>query len=202
MSDNEPKLREEKTFLLIKPDGVRRGLIGEIMHRIEKVGLKIVALKMVQADKEKIDGFYPRDEAWINRLGEKTLKTYNKFGWDPQAELGTDKPEEIGPMVRSWLVDFMASAPVTPMVVQGVHAVSMVRKIVGETMPADAELGSIRGDYSTDSAAIANREKRAVYNIVHATETEEEAANEMSIWFNENEISDYRRTDDEVFSTN
>jgi nucleoside-diphosphate kinase len=200
MSDKEPKLREEKTFLLIKPDGVRRGLIGEIIHRIEKVGLKIVALKMVHANKDKIDGFYPKEEAWINRLGEKTLKTYNKFGWDPLAELGTDKPEEIGPMVRGWLVDFMASAPVTPMVVQGVHAVTMVRKIVGETMPADAELGSIRGDYSTDSAAIANREKRAVYNIVHATETEEEAAKEMSIWFDKEEISEYRRTDDEVFS--
>lgn len=192
-------LHEERTFLMIKPDGVRRGFVGEIIRRIERVGLKIVGLKLVHASKEKVDGFYPKDPKWVNRLGEKTLATYEKYGWDPVKELGTDKAEEIGPMVRGWLIDFMASAPVVPMVIEGVHAVPMIRKLIGETMPSNAELGSIRGDFSTDSAAAANREKRAVYNIIHATETEEEADQEMHYWFDDSELHSYRRTDDEVF---
>ncbi len=190
--------KQEITFLMIKPDGVRRGLIGEIIKRIERVGLKIVALKMTQASREKVSGFYPTDERWIARLGEKTLATYAKFGYDPIKELGTDKAEEIGPMVRTWLLDFMTSAPVVPMAIQGVHAVDKVRKMIGDTMPTNADFGTIRGDFSFDSAAAANRDKRAVFNIVHATETQEEAATEIAYWFTKEELGSYRRADEEV----
>jgi len=190
--------KDELTFLMIKPDGVRRGFIGEIIRRIERAGLKIIALKMVQATREEINGFYPKDEKWISRLGEKTLATYEKYGYDPVKELGTDKPKEIGRMVREWLLDFMTSAPVVPMSIKGIHAVGKVRKLAGDTMPANAEFGTIRGDLSVDSAAAANRDKRAVFNLVHATETQEEAEKEMKYWFDEGELTDYRRSDDEV----
>lgn len=190
--------KNEITFLMIKPDGVRRGLIGDIIHRIERTGLKIVALRMIHATREKIDGFYPKDEKWIARLGEKTLAVYQKYGYDPIKELGTDRPEKIGIMVRQWLLDFMTSAPVVPMAVKGIHAVDKVRRLAGDTMPTNAGLGSIRGDFSVDSAAAANRDKRAVFNLVHATETQEEANKEMNYWFDESELTDYRRSDDEV----
>lgn len=191
--------KAEKTFLMIKPDGVRRGLTGEIIRRIEQVGLKVVGLKLYQPSVKQVDDHYPKDEAWITRLGQKTLTAYEKFGYDAKRELGTDRAEKIGPMVREWLINFMTSGPVVVMVVQGVHAVNMVRKLAGPTMPADAELGTIRGDFAVDSAAAANRDKRAVFNLVHASETAEEAEHETEHWFGKEAIYDYDRTDDAVF---
>lgn len=191
--------REEKTFLMIKPDGVRRGLTGEIIRRVEQVGLKIVGLKMYTPTEKQVDDHYPKDEAWITRLGQKTLATYEKFGYDSVKELGTNNAEQVGPMIRQWLIDFMTSGPVVIMAIKGVHAVEMVRKLAGPTMPADAELGTIRGDFSVDSAAAANREKRAVFNIVHASETESEAEYETKHWFGVEKDNNYDRTDDAVY---
>lgn len=191
--------REELTFLMVKPDGVKRGLVGEITRRVERVGLKVVGVRMIKPSAKEVDDHYPKEKGWVTRLGEKTLATYQKFGYDAKKELGTDQAEEIGPMVRKWLLEFMTSAPVVVMAIKGVHAVTMVRKLAGATMPSDASLGTIRGDFSVDSAAVANREKRAVYNLVHASETEEEAEHEIKHWFGREPIHDYQRTDDEVF---
>jgi nucleoside-diphosphate kinase len=190
--------KEEKTCLLIKPDGVRRGLIGEIIRRIEQRNLKIVALSMVWATREKIDGHYPRDEKWLTRIGEKTLATYQKYGLDCQKELGTDDKKKIGEMVRGWLIDYMCSGPIVKMVIQGVHAVDMVRKMVGNTCPNLAEMGTIRGDYSVDSPAAANRDKRAIHNIVHASETPQEAEHEINYWFKKEEIYHYKISEEEM----
>lgn len=184
---------------MIKPDGVRRGLTGEIIRRIEQVGLKVVALEMQRPSHKQVDDHYPKSKTWIHRLGEKTLATYEKYGFDAQKELGTSDAGKIGPMVRKWLIEFMTSAPVAVLAIKGVHAVAMVRKLAGNTMPSDAPLGTIRGDFSVDSAAVANREKRSVYNLVHASETEEEAKHEIKHWFGKSVIHDYTRTDDEVF---
>jgi len=190
--------KEEKTFLLIKPDGVARGLIGEIIRRIEQRGLKIVGLKMFQATREQINGHYPKDEKWINRLGEKTLTTYEKYGYDAIKELGTNETLKIGKMVRSWLVDFMTSGPMIKVVIKGVHAIDMMRKLGGNTMPAMAEMGTIRGDFSVDSAALANREKRAVRNLLHMSEDQKEAEHELQFWFGADEIHDYERSDEKI----
>ena len=192
------KFHEEKTLVLIKPDGVKRGLIGEIVRRIEQRGLKIIALKMFQATREQIDNHYPKDPKWVSRLGEKTLGTYGKYGLNPIKELGTDKADEIGKMVRGWVIDFMVSGPLVKMAVQGVHAVDMVRKICGNTLPNLAEMGTIRGDYSVDSPALANAGKRGVHNIVHASETPEEAAHELKFWFLPEEIHEYKRAEEDV----
>jgi nucleoside-diphosphate kinase len=185
--------KEEKTYIMIKPDGVRKGLIGEIIKRLEQRDLKIVALEMFQPTKTQIDGHYPKTEAWITRLGEKTTNTYEKYGYDLMKDFGTKDKLKIGKEVRIWLLDFMTSAPLVRMVVQGVHAVDMVRKIVGPTIPAMAEMGTIRGDYSCDSPALANKEKRAVANLVHASETAEEAAHEIEFWFGKSPIFSYKR---------
>jgi nucleoside-diphosphate kinase len=186
--------KEEKTFLMIKPDGVRKGLIGEIIRRIEQRDLKIVALEMFMPTREQIDEHYPEDEKWITRLGEKTANTYQKYGYDLMQDYGTTDLLVIGKNVRGWLVDFMISAPMVRMVVQGLHAVDMVRKIVGPTLPFMAEMGTIRGDFSVDSPALANKEKRAVMNLVHASETPDEALHEIKHWFGEQDsIFQYKR---------
>lgn len=191
-------MKTEKTLVIIKPDGVKRGLIGEIVRRIEQRGLKIIALKMFIAARQQIDEHYPKDPNWVRRLGEKSLKTYEKYGLDPVKELGTDDADKIGKMVRNWLIDFMTSGPMVKMVVQGVHAVDMVRKLCGNTLPNLAEMGTIRGDYSVDSAALANAGKRAVHNIVHASETPEEAAHELEYWFSPEEIYEYKRAEEDI----
>lgn len=190
--------KQEKTCVLIKPDGVKRGLIGEIIRRIEQRGLKVIALSMIWATREQIDRHYPKDEKWIRRLGEKTLLTYEKYNIDPVKELGTADPYKIGQMVRGWLIDYMTSGPLVKMIVQGVHAVDMVRKIAGNTCPNLAEMGTIRGDYSVDSPAAANRDKRAIHNIVHASETPEEAEHEIKLWFKDEEIHEYKISEEEI----
>lgn len=178
---------------MIKPDGVRKGLTGEIIKRLEQRDMKIVALEMFQPTKAQIDAHYPKDEKWITRLGEKTFATYKKYDYDLKADFGTEDLLKVGKEVRKWLVEFMVSAPMVRMVVEGLHAVDMVRKIVGPTMPYLAELGTIRGDYSCDSPALANKEKRAVQNLVHASETPEEAKHEIEFWFGKSPIHAYKR---------
>ncbi len=186
--------KEEQTFVMLKPDAVRKGLTGEIIRRFEQRDLKIVALEMFQPTRDQIDEHYPKDEAWVRRLGQKTLGTYAKYGFNAKDELGMDDEHAIGKEVRKWLVDFMVSAPLVRMVVQGIHAVDVVRKIVGPTFGYQAEVGTIRGDYSIDSPLLANKEKRAVMNLVHASETPEEAKHEIEHWFGKNpKIYNYKR---------
>ncbi|MFA6253442.1 MAG: nucleoside-diphosphate kinase [Patescibacteria group bacterium] len=189
--------KKERTYVMIKPDGVKKGLIGEVIRRFEQRDLKVVALEMFQPTKDQINDHYPKDEAWIRRLGQKTLTTYNKYGIDAKKELGTDDDFELGKMVRGWVIDYMTSAPLVRMVVEGVHSVDMVRKICGVTIPSMADMGTIRGDYSADSPAVANTEHRAVMNLVHASETPQEAEHEIKHWFGDRKvIFDYTRFTD------
>jgi len=189
--------KKEQTYVMVKPDGVKKGLIGEVISRFEQRDLKVVALEMFQPTKEQIDEHYPKDEKWIRRVGQKTLSTYEKYGLSAMEELGVEDDLEIGNLVRGWLVDYMTSAPLVRMVVEGVHAVDMVRKICGATLPYLADMGTLRGDYSADSPAIANAEKRAVMNLIHASETPEEAQHEIKHWFGGRDaIFDYKRFTD------
>ncbi len=192
------KFKAERTFAIIKPDGVKRGLAGEIIRRIEQRGLKIIACEMVTPSRAQADRHYPKDAKWIKRIGEKTMATYAKYNIDPKKHIGTDDLEKIGRIVREWILDYMTSGPIVKMVVEGVHAIDMVRKLTGATIPASAELGSIRGDFSADSPVVANTAKRAVYNLIHASETPEEAAHEIALWFKPADIHDYRRTEEEL----
>lgn len=198
MSPGASHPRQEKTVVIIKPDGVKRGLMGEIISRIERRGLKIIAISMIKPSRGQINEHYPKDAAWIKRLGEKSLATYAKYGWDPKKEMGTDDPVKIGEAVRGWILDFMTSGPLVKMIVEGIHSVDMARKLVGNTIPALAEMGTIRGDYSVDSAALANKDQRPVHNLVHASETPEEAKHELEFWFSPEEIYEYKRAEEDI----
>lgn len=191
-------IKEEKTLVLVKPDGVKRGLIGEVLHRIERRGLKVIALKMVQVDRKHLESHFPQAEAWVERLGQKTLKTFTEYGIDPVKAQGTDDPKEIGKMVKESLFEYMMSGPIVAIVIQGIHAIDMIRKLAGHTLPVFAEMGTIRGDYSVDSPSVANVERRAIHNIMHASENPEEANNEISLWFTPQEIHAYKRAEEDI----
>ena len=179
--------------MMIKPDGVKKGLIGEIIKRFEQRDLKVVALEMFQPTFDEMDSHYPKDPAWIRRLGQNTIATYEKYQLDISQDFESTDPEKLGPEIRKWLVDYMLSAPLVKMVVEGTHAVDMVRKICGPTLPYLADMGTIRGDFSVDSPALANAEKRAVANILHASETPEEAQHEIEHWVEKDAIHSYKR---------
>jgi nucleoside-diphosphate kinase len=192
------ELKEEKTVLLVKPDGVKRGLVGEVLNRIERRGLKIIALKMLVASREKAKGHYPGTDGWLTCIGNKTLESYAKYDKDPIKEVGTSDPLEIGKMVNEFNIDYLTSGPMVAVLISGLHAVDMVRKIVGSTFPSKAEMGTIRGDYSVDSSTLANADKRAVHNIVHASGDQIEAKHEIVYWFTPEEIHNYKRTEEDI----
>src|SRR5205823_3325022 len=156
------------------------------------------ALKMVAVDRAHLERHFPGDDEWMGRLGDKGLKTFADYNLDIKELLGTDDRMEIGKRVKESLFAYMTSGPIVAMVVEGLHAIDMVRKIAGHTLPMLAEMGTIRGDFSVDRPAIANTEGRAVYNIMHASETDKEAANEIDLWFKPEDLHDYKRAEEDV----
>lgn len=182
------EMLEEATLLLIKPDGVERGLTGAIIDRFERVGLQVTAIKKVRPSKEQVLGHFPTDQDWLIGMGNKTLETYAKYGADPIEELGTDSPLEIGQRIFEWNKEYLGSGPVVAIALSGLHAVDVVRKLIGDTLPFRAAPGTIRGDYASTSPAFANAAQQAVKNLVHASGTIEEAKNELRNWFDDDEL--------------
>ncbi len=181
-------MQKERTLVIIKPDGVQRSLIGEIIKRFERVGLKLVALKMIIPEKEQVEKHYLVDPNWKKNVGEKAIEAYKKKGMEPP----TENPEEAGEKVLEGLKKYMTSGPVVAMVLQGAHACAIVRKLVGGTEPLSSDVGTIRGDFVLDSYQMADTDGRAVRNLIHASGNPEEAEKEIPVWFNENEILNYR----------
>lgn len=197
---NADSIKQERTLVLLKPDAVARGLVGEILLRFERAGLKIVAMKMVHPSAENAAGHYNGPDAWIAGMGQKTLDSFQEFGLDVQQELGTTDPLEIGHMVRGWLIDYVSSGPIVAMVLEGVHAVKAVRRLIGFTIPSRAEPGTIRGDFAIDSNTISSMEKRSTKNLIHASGDTDEAAQEIAYWFTPEEIYSYKRAgEDSMF---
>ncbi len=187
----------EQTVVLIKPDGVKRGLIGEVLRRFERVGMKIVAMKMVEvSDELLIKHYQSNNPQTLKRWGEKTLKTYTQYGKNAKKELGTDDPMTLGKMVNKWLFDYVKSGPIVAVLLEGKHAVENAVAQVGPTMPVHSPAGTIRGDFSTDSAAYANDEKRGVMNLVHISSSVEEANLEKILWFSASDIHPYKRVEE------
>lgn len=178
----------ETVVVLIKPDGVARNLIGEVVRRFEQANLKVVGLKMLKAPFDILDKHYNNEEEYVTSLGKKTLKSYEDYGKDAGEEIGTTDAYEIGKMVRKWLMDYVGGGPIVAIVLGGRHAVAKARSIAGPTMPVDAPPGTIRGDLATDSPTYANLEKRGVHNLLHVSGTPEEAEFEVKLWFREEEL--------------
>jgi nucleoside-diphosphate kinase len=183
----------EKTLVILKPDAVQRGIVGEIISRFEKAGLKIAGAKMFVPSKDLANQHYPRDrKEFIAGIGQRTKDGYQELGLDVKKQFGSDDPHRIGLDVHSWLVDFISSGPVMALVLEAPHAISVVRKIVGSTAPAGAAPGTIRGDYSFDSPSLANASNRPIINLVHASGNAQEAEYEVGLWFKSGELFDYK----------
>lgn len=189
----------EQTLIVYKPDALARGLVGEILQRFERVGLKIVGMKMMRVSKILADKHYPASrETFINGMGKKTLENYLSLGIDPVKEFGSDDPHVIGLAIREWLVTMITADPVIAVVLEGPHAVELVRKMVGHTLPLASAPGTIRGDYSFDSSYLANTGSRPIKNLLHASGELEEAKYEVDLWFEKPEIHSYKRVEEEV----
>ncbi len=189
----------QRSLVLMKPDAVKRGIVGEILHRFERAGLKMVAVKLVHADEELAKKHYPDSEEWKKKVGMRTIEDCEKYGIDVQENMGTTDPIEVGNIVKKWNMDFLMSGPVMAIVFEGVNAVERVRSLVGETVPAKAAPGTIRGDFSLDSAIAANRRNRTIYNLIHASGSEEEAKEEIKLWFKEDPMLSYRRIHEDLY---
>jgi nucleoside-diphosphate kinase len=175
----------EQTLVLIKPDGVQKNLNGKIIDRFESAGLKVKALKLIQASKTLTKKHYPLDEKWAKGLFEKTSSVYKESG----KEMEFSNHLEMGQAIQERLQKFLLEGPVLAMILEGNHAIETVRKLVGHTEPRQALPGTIRGDFASfESYTIADSEKRAVRNLVHASDAPETAKREISVWFKPEEI--------------
>lgn len=180
--------KQEQTLVIIKPDGVQRGLIGEVIKRYEQCGLKLVALKMVVPSPDLALKHYSIDPEWTLKTGTKTIESYKSKGITPP----NNDPIALAENVRKTLVKYLSSGPVVPMVWQGMSAIAIIRKITGSTEPLTSVPGTIRGDYTIDSYTAADVDKRSVRNIIHASGSVEEAKKEIPLWFKSEEILNYR----------
>jgi len=187
----------ERTLLLVKHDGVARGLMGEIIKRVERTGLKLIALEFLKSTHDLGENHYPHTKEWLLNVGNRTLGDYQKKGLDAKLILGTDNPIEIGKLVKGWLIDYLEVGPVLAMVWEGPQAVKIVRKLAGDTIPANALPGTIRGDFGFDDPELANKQNRPIYNLVHASGEVAEANEEITLWFTGKEIHDYKQYSDD-----
>lgn len=183
---HKPEPHKERSLVIIKPDGVQRSLVGEIVGRFEHTGLKIVGLKMVVATEKQLLDHYNKDDEWYQKKGERVIE-------DMEAQHIPVKKEaiEYGKDIIRNMVRYMTEAPVVALVMEGNQAVAVVSKLVGTTEPATSDVGTIRGDLTVDSYAHAALEDRGVRNLVHQSESPEEAEREIVIWFSPEEIKPY-----------
>ena len=187
-------MKNEKTLVVIKPDGIQRSLIGEIIQRFERSGLKLIGLKMTIPTVEMIEQHYTLNPEWKKNVGEKSIEAYKKKGQQPPSE----DPMVIADQVLDSLKKYISSGPVVAMVWQGMHAVGVVRKITGSTEPLSSDVGTIRGDYTIDSYQVSDIDGRAVRNLIHASGDIDEAEAEIKLWFNEQELFNYRHIQEAI----
>lgn len=155
---------KQRTLVVLKPDTVGRGLVGEVITRFERVGLKICGIKMVQPDKDFYYYHYETIGQMISRRGQKAFDI---------------------------TLDYMNVGPVIALVLEGVEAVPLMRKMVGATQSSEAAPGTIRGDYSHMSFAFADVINQWLPNMIHASGNVEEAEKEIAHWFKPEELFDY-----------
>lgn len=184
----------ERTLVLLKPDTVQRNLIGEVISRFEKVGLKIVAMKFLKCTPEQALKHYVKNDAEYEALGKRSIAGMEKAGMDTSNVNAREKGEAI----INALVKFLTASPVVALVLEGHQAVKLTRKIIGSTEPLNSDVGTIRGDYTLDSYVMADAGERAIRNLVHASGNVEEAEYEIPVWFKSEEVVDYRNIRDAI----
>ncbi|PIP64197.1 nucleoside-diphosphate kinase [Candidatus Roizmanbacteria bacterium CG22_combo_CG10-13_8_21_14_all_33_16] len=191
-------MTKQKALLIIKPDGVARGLCGAILKRFEQVGLTIIGLKFGMADEKTVVAHYPETDVWFEKVGQRTLTNYAEKSLDTKGIFKTDNAVEIGKTVKKWLIDYFQESPVLCVVVEGYNVIEIVRKLSGNTIPLLATPGTIRGDFSHDTIDLANEQNRPLRNIIHASDTVEDGEKEVRLWFKPEELFSSVRTDEKI----
>ena len=191
MAQQEP--HQERSLVLLKTDAVQRSLVGEIIKRFEQKGLKIAALKMVMPTEQQLLDHYNKDDAWYLKKGTGIVEDLQAQGREVEKE-----PIEYGKDIIRTVVHYMTESPVVAIVLEGVGAVSAVTRAVGTTEPATADIGTIRGDFTIDTFSHATYENRAVKNLIHQSESVEEAEREIAIWFTKEELYDYTTAQERI----
>jgi len=189
---NHPKT--ERTLIVIKPDGIQRSLIGEITGRFERIGLKLVGIKMMVLTPEFVEQHYTLDPEWRIKTGTKRIDAAKAKG----EKIPSEDPMVITGIVLERLRKYMTSGPVVAMVWAGAHAVEVVRKLVGGTEPRTSDVGTIRGDFVLDSYQMSDLDNRSIRNVVHASGNVIEAEKEIPHWFSKNEIIEYRLIQEQI----
>lgn len=184
----------ERTLVLIKPDGVQRTLIGEIISRYERTGLKLIGMKLMVPTPDHIEKHYTLDPEWRRVTGEKTIKGYLDKGLEPP----TKDPLEVTRLLLERLKKYMTSGPVVAMVWQGAHSVQIVRKLTGSTEPLVSDVGTIRGDFVLDSYQMTDNDGRSIRNLIHASGSVDEAQREIEHWFKQGELYNYRLVQEQI----
>ncbi len=189
-----PHPNQEQTLVLVKPDGIQRSLVGEIIKRFEQVGIKLVGVKMLVPTEEHVEQHYSLDPDWRRVTGEKRVKAAKERG----EKLETEDPYAITAIILAKLKKYLTSGPVIAMVWQGAHVVEIVRKLTGGTEPRTTDVGTIRGDYVLDSYMMADSDGRSIRNLVHASGSVKEADLEIPHWFKAEELIAYRLVQEQV----
>lgn len=188
-------MKKEKTFVILKPDTIQRSLVGEITQRLERTGLKLVGVKMIQATEDKLTEHYGKQDDWYIEKGTKRIRLLKEAG---KLVDESRPPIEYGKDIIRGVVRYMQSSPVVAMVWEGNQAVAIVKKLVGTTDPTTSDVGTIRGDYQLDSYSLSDAEQRGIRNLLHCSDQVTEAQREIDIWFTAAELADYRHINEAI----
>ncbi len=183
---SQRELHQERSLVLLKTDAVQRSLVGEIIKRFEQTGLKITAMKLTMPTEEQLLKHYNKDNEWYERKGKRIIEDLESQGRTIEKE-----PIEYGKDIIRTIVRYMTESPVVALVLEGNGAIGVVTKIVGTTEPTTADIGTIRGDFTIDSYSHSTLENRAVKNLIHCSESAEEAERELTLWFGADDVHDY-----------
>jgi len=187
------KPHQERSLIILKPDAVQRSLMGEIIARFERKGLKFVGFKFVTPDEEHLFAHYNKDDAWFEKKGTNMVANMKEQGKEPEKEA-----IEYGKDIIRAVVKEMQSSPVLAIVVEGADAIIQVDRLVGTTEPATADIGTIRGDFSIDTYAHTTFEDRSIRNLIHCSDVPEEAEREIALWFDESELMSYTTAQERI----
>ena len=189
----------ERTLIILKPDVVKRGLIGKVIETFENVGLKLIAAKMLRPDEKVIKNHYPGTTEWIKEMGEKTLTSFKQSGNNVMETFKTEDPNKLGQFIYERLIKYWMEGPIVVMVWSGPNAVTIARELRGHTIPSLAVPGTLLAQYSFDSSPLSASLDRVVKTFIHASESTDEAEREIKYWFKDEKFMEYEREIDSLY---
>ena len=189
----------ERTLIIIKPDALKRGLVGKIIETFENVGMKLMVAKMLKPSADVIKNHYPGTSEWIKEMGEKTLASFKQSGQDVIKTFKTEDPNKLGQFVYERLIKYWMEGPIIVMVWQGANAITVARKLRGHTIPVLAIPGTLHAQFSFDSSPLSASLDRVVKTFIHASGSTDEAEREIKYWFKDIKFKNYEREVDQLY---